>query len=304
MEISNFRAVWALREFGNLTAAGKHLGLSTSTIFSQIRQLEEEIGQKLYEQIGKTLRFTNAGELLTEYAAQIVQMHDTAVVSVQEQGISKRRVVRIGCGSYSSVKFIPNLLRALIVVQPNTDVRVITSDDQALLRDLGLGILDAVFMSLSPSAADLIAEPLWRYEMVLVTPPRSGEGGRNNGSSNFRHLPLILSQPAMVREIGFPQCCPELELESRIIIENTELGSIKQLVKLGLGLTILPNWSVVEEESKGLLTVAHLTKPRFHNYGAVYRQSGYRPKALDDLLAVARQWRDWWPLAASVFDLI
>lgn len=74
MEISQFRALLALKESASLTIAGKRLGLSTSAVFCQIRQLEQEIGTKLYQQIGKKLRLTDTGELLVKDAARIMEI--------------------------------------------------------------------------------------------------------------------------------------------------------------------------------------------------------------------------------------
>jgi DNA-binding transcriptional LysR family regulator len=302
MEISQLRALLALKESASLTIAGKRLGLSTSAIFCQIRQLEQEIGKKLYQQIGKKLRLTDTGELLLRDAGRIVQMHDAAVSYVKDEGNAKRRLVRIGCGPHSSIKIVPYFLRAFLAVHPNTDVRIFTSGDEALLRDLRLGILDAVLLSLPTGDKELIEEPLWSYEMVLVMPPGHRKDKQSATYLDTRQLPFILFRRVVVTDLAFEQFCHDFDLKPNVVIENNEPDSIKQLVKLGLGMTVLPEWSVVDEQRKRLLTTARLKNRCFHNYGVLCRRSGYRPKALDDLLAIARKWRDWWPMAADVYD--
>ena len=205
MEIAQLRALLALKESASLTAAGKHLDLSTSAIFCQIRQLEEEVGRKLYQQIGKKSRLTDTGELLSKYAQRLVTMHDNAVSSIRDEGNIKRKLLRIGCGPYSSVTIVPHLLRAFLSSHPNTDVRVVTSGDIALLRDLRLGILDIVLMSLPTGEADLVEEPLWSYEMVLVAPPGGGRSAERINRLNSKQLPFILFRRAVVTDIAFQQ---------------------------------------------------------------------------------------------------
>ena len=304
MEISQLRALLALKESASLTLAGKRLGQSTSTTFCQIRQLEQEIGKKLYQQIGKKMQLTDAGALLTEDARRIVEMHDAAVSSVQEAGGLKRRFMRIGCGPHSSVTIVPHLLRALLAAHPNTDVRLTTSDDEVLLHDLRIGILDALLLSLPAGDAELIEEPLWSYETVVVMPPGQKRDKKNVNLLNASNLPFIFYRRLTVTDLPFQQFCHDFDLKPNVVIENNQLDSIKRLVRLGLGMSVLPEWSVVDEQRKRLLTVSRLKNRYLHNYGVAFRRSGYRPQALDDFLDVSRKWHEWWPLAGYVHDPI
>ena len=302
MEIAQFRALLALKRSASLTAAGKQLELSTSAIFCQIRQLEEEVGKKLYRQIGRKSRLTDTGELLSNYAQRAVTLHDNAISSIRDVGSVERRLLRIGCGPNSSVAVVPHLLRAFLSEHPNTDVRVVTSGDSSLLRDLQLGILDVVLMSLPAGEADLLEEPLWSYEMVLVAPQGSGTSAECIARLNSRQIPFILFRRAVVTEMAFQQLCDHLDLEPSVVIESDQPDSIKHLVKLGLGMTVLPNWSVLEEKRKRRLSITRLKHGSHHNYGVLSRRTGYRARAVDDLLKVARQWQVWWPLASSVCE--
>lgn len=304
MEISQLRALLALKESASLTIAAKRIEQSTSATFCQIHQLEQEVGKKLYQQIGKKLRLTDAGELIVKDATQIVEMHDAAVSSMKRAGGFDRRLVRIGSGPHSSVSILPHLLQALHVSHPDTDVRLITSDDEVLLHDLRIGVLDALFLSLPVSAAEFVEEPLWSYEAVLVTPPGPGWDRNSIKLLNTGKLPFILYRRVTVTDLPFQQFCQDFDLKPNVVIENNQLDSIKKLVSLGLGISVLPEWSVVDEQRKGLLGVSHLKNRFLRNYGVAFRRSGYRPQALDDLLTVSRQWRQWWPLQDHVHSPI
>jgi DNA-binding transcriptional LysR family regulator len=304
MEIAQFRALLALRDSASLTAAGKRLNLSPSAIFCQIRQLEEEVGGKLYQQIGKKSRLTNTGELLSKYALRMVALHDNTVSSIRDEGSTKRKLLRIGCSPNSSVMIVPHLLRALLARHPNTDVRLVATGDNVLLHDLRLGGLDIVLMSLPTGEADLVEMPLWSYEMVLVAPPGSGRSAERISRLNSKQLPFILFRRAVVTDIAFQQFCDHLKIEPNVVIENDEPDSIKQLVKLGLGMTVLPDWCLIEDKRGSRLNITRLKHGSHHNYGVLYRRTGYRTRAVDDLLKVAHDWRNWWPLAGSVREPI
>ena len=294
------RAILALRELASLAKAGEQLRLSPSAVFCQIRQLEDEFGQKLYERIGNRLQLTGTGELLAQYAAKLIATHDAAISSLKEQSSSRRELLRIGCGPHSSQRVIPHLLRAFMKEHPATDLRLVTSDDQSLLRDVRIGLLDALLMSLPTGDNDLCEEPLWSYEMVLVLPPANSGVFPKPKLADLRQAPFIMYRRAIVIDAAYQQLCRDLGFEMNVVMENDEQDSIKELVKLGLGIAFLPLWSVADERRKGTLRILRAPKPQFHNYGLLFRKADYYPKVLSSLQEVAHRWDEWWPVAKYV----
>ena len=300
MEISQLRAIVALRELASLARAGEQLHLSPSAVFCQIRQLEDEIGQKLYERIGRNLRLTSTGELLAGYAVKIVKGHDTAVAALKERSATRRELLRIGCGPHSSLRVIPHLLRAFVNRYPGTEVRLVTGDDQSLLRETRMGVLDAILMSLPVNDSELREEPLWSYENVFVLPPAKSGLFPRATIDDVKGAPFILYRRAVVIDAAYRRLCQDLKFEPNVVMENDEPDSIKELVKLGFGITLLPLWSVADESRKGALRIVRPPKPQFYNYGLLYRNSDYQPNLLTALRTVAHQWSEWWPLAKHV----
>ena len=112
MEMSQLRAILALKELASFAKAGEHLHRSPPAVFGQIRQLEEEIGQRLYERVGKRLELTDAGRMLADYACTILETHDEALSTLTGSTGGGAGVIRIGCGPHSSLRILPQLLRA------------------------------------------------------------------------------------------------------------------------------------------------------------------------------------------------
>jgi DNA-binding transcriptional LysR family regulator len=297
VEISQLRAILVLRDTASLTAAGKQLGLSASAVFCQIRQLEEEIGAKLYEQVGKKLRLTDRGDLLSRYASRIVEMHDRTVLGSQEN-IATREHISIGCGPLSSVRIVPHLLRALRSEFPTLTARIVTSGDQELVRDLRSGVLDVIMMSVPLGEVSLQEEPLWSYNLVAVKPSPTVSDEVNENSDGS--LPLILFRRPGVIDLAVNSFLMRMDAEPNILIENDNPASIREIVKLGLGAAMLPDWSIVEERKAGEVLVDPAHAGPKYNYGVIYQRSEYRSHALDMFLLVCRKWQKWWPYAAEV----
>lgn len=301
MELSQLRAILALKDLASFARAGGQLHLSPPAVFGQIRQLEDETGGKLYERIGKRLELTESGRLLADYARAILAKHDEALLVLKDRSGPFRGVLRLGCGPHGSQKIVPHLFRAFLSRHPGVELRLTTGEDHALLRDLHSGVLDIVLMSLPAGVPELAEDRLWRYEMVLVLPgEESGVCGAEPSLDEIALQPFILYRRPVVIDDAVRRLCATLGFEPRTVMENDEPDSIKELVKLGLGVSILPMWSVAEDVQSGALRVFHPPVPQFHDYGMLYRNSDYRPRALKELADTAHRWQEWWPMARHV----
>lgn len=297
------RALIALRDFASFPRVAEKVNLSSSAVFYQIRQLEEQLNAKLYERAGKWLRLTPAGRSLSEHAEKIIGMHDAALEALHPNGSAKRELVRIGCGPHGSVAIVPFFLHTFIRQEPRAEFRMISGDDNSLLEDLRWGFLDAVFMSLPGHPNDLggIEQyPLWSYEFVLVLPPLSSGLYRSSTFPDLRRAPFILYRRPIVIDSAYRQLTIDLQFQPNVVMENDEPDSIKELVRLGLGISFLAYWQVADDVRKGALRILRMPQPRLYNYGVLYRRSAYEARVLSRFLKVAARWRQWWPLAKHV----
>ena len=95
MELSQLRALIAIAEVGNFGKAGLRLHLSPPAVFDQVRRLESELGEKVYERAGRKLALTDAGRLIIDYARRILQEHDSALIALKELGGLERGSLRL-----------------------------------------------------------------------------------------------------------------------------------------------------------------------------------------------------------------
>jgi DNA-binding transcriptional LysR family regulator len=300
MDISALRALVALREHSSFARVSEQVNLSASAVFCQIRQLEDQLGQKLYERRSRLLQLTETGALLANFADKILYMHDSALDAHKSSGASMRELIRLGCGPAGSVEIVPYLLRALVRQSPKVEIRMTSADDNTLLSDLRSGILDVLLMSLPAEAPELEMKHLWTYEVVLVFPPQQSGRFTNPQIQDLRKTPFILYRRPVLLDEAYQRMCLDLGFEPNVITENDEPESIKEMVKIGLGVSFLPLWQVAEEAEQGTLRILHLPKPQFYKYGLLYRKSVLQPKALLGLITVAQHWKRWWPLSNHV----
>lgn len=305
MELAHSRALIAIGELASFSKAGERLHLSPPAVFAQIQLLERELGEKLYERTGRKLVLTPAGRLMIEYCRRLTRVHDEALGAVRELGGIHRGSLCLGCGPHISVSLVPHLLRVFMRNHSNVELRLVTGSDDMLFTELRAGRLDVIFMNLPVEEEELVQDPLWRYELVFVVPPHDEIAGHRNAT--IRELaghPFILYQRARVIETAIRQFCISVGFEPQVLMQNDQADSIKELIKLGMGIALLPLWSVSEDAQRGTLAIVRLGDQRlFSTTGLLYRRSRVLPPALQGMLDVAHQWKTWLPRPQDVLAL-
>lgn len=302
MQFDQLRAMLALADFSNLSRAAERLHLSPPALFNQIRQLEEELGGRLYERVGRSLELTDKGRLLVKHAKLILEARSQAL---EELGAdSGRNVLRLGSGSYSSVHIVPFLLRAVLDECSNVDIRLAVGDDSALIRDLHSGVLDVAFIRTGLNDDGLVEWPLWRYEMVFVLPPPSyQEWDIEEQIGCLKDKPFILLKRPQVIDKAIDALCLANGFSPRAIMEHSDPGCILELIKLGIGYSILPLWIAGTSWKRDELQILRAGSAAIQIHGLVTRRSPKAPKILTDVCRIAKRWQEWLPLAEFVQEL-
>ena len=200
---------------------------------------------------------------------------------------------------------MPHLLRAYVSQYPNVELRLITGNDHMLFEDLRAGKVDLILMNLPVEESDLVQEPLWRYEMVFIVPPNDSVAdlGMVSGAE-LSSRPFILYQRSVVIESAIRQFCVAVGFEPKVVMQNDQADSIKELVKLGLGISLLPLWSVSDDVRRGSLRILRLhNRQLFTTTGLLYRKTSHLPMPVKALLEVAHQWKSWFPRAEDVLPI-
>ena len=172
MELRHLRYFVALAEEGSFTRAARRTHVTQSTLSHQIRQIEDELGTRLFDRIGKRVVITTAGEALLETATRALREVDEGVRRVRAGPDPLTGTLRIGATHTFNIKLNPDCLAAFLEAHPSVSVTVrelFATDVAGLVEagDLDLGI------TYDPQRRDrLDFEPLYIEEMVLAVAAR------------------------------------------------------------------------------------------------------------------------------------
>jgi DNA-binding transcriptional LysR family regulator len=263
---------------GSFLAAARKLGLTQPAVSLRIRELEQAVGLRLIERVGRRAEATAAGATLLGFVKEIDRTLDEALRSLSLHSTSVTGRVRLGTGATACIYLLPPVLRALKSRYPGIEIAVRTGNSGEILEALADNELDVAVVTLPAPGRSFEVKLLIEDEMVAIFPADDAPVDRLTPSF-FARLPVILLyEPAgNSRRVidrwftaGGELAKPGMELG------NVE--AIKKMVAAGLGSGIIPRLALGEGDEE--LKVRSLT-PRLHRrIGLVLRRDKVPDKPL------------------------
>jgi len=276
----------------SFTRASQHLYVAQSAISRKIKLLEEELGEPIFKRVNKKIYITPAGETLLRYARRIFQDMRNAKLEISEIAHLERGQLRLGAGMLACTYILPPVLEKFKALHPRIDLEVITAPTDILLSKLSDNLIELGVFTLPIKHSDLKVVPLITEEMVVVTSPKHPVLSKESkiSAKELQNYPLILfPKGARTRDVldGFFR---DVGIAPRIVMEAENVALIKPLVKIDLGISVIPLRSVSEELQRGEL---HCLKIRDYKLvrkvGLVYHKSEFVPKMLAELIRLFKE---------------
>lgn len=269
----------------SFTRASEQLHLTQPAVSMQVKQLEETVGLPLFEQVGKQIYLTEAGEEMQRYAGAVLSILEEADQVFDEMKGMERGRLRIAVASTANY-FVPRLLAAFCRRYPRVKVCLDVTNRERLLEALSDNETDLVIMGKPPQKMDLVAEIFMDNPLVAIAPPSHPLAGK-------KHIPLerLQEETFLIREkgSGTRSATERFFVEHGLSLSSTmEMSSseaIKQGVEAGLGLGLLSLHTLEMELTLKRLVVLDVSGlPIMRNWYIMHR-SGKR------LSAVAQQFK-------------
>jgi LysR family cyn operon transcriptional activator len=237
MELRHLRYFVALADCLSFTRAAERVHVTQSTLSHQIRQLEEEIGQPLFERIGRRVVTTEAGALLLGFATRALREVDDGIAMLQPGAGGLTGQVRVGATHTFNIALIPECVALFLDRHPTVQVRVEELAADAIGERLAAGALDLgiAYRPAAPSA--LRFEPLFHEEMVLVVSERHPFGSRKRiRMVELHQQPLVLLPSYFATRTLLDECFRSCGAEPVVVAEmSTILPMLGLVLRMPVG---------------------------------------------------------------------
>ena len=255
MEIRQLRAFVAIAESGTFTAGALRVHVTQAAISMQIRQLETEIGAKVFVRAPRHVILTEAGEQLLRRARHILREHDAALDEIAELAGAERGRLRIGSASAMVLsEQLPTILKELRKQHPAAEISVNSGTSEVLVDQILGGEIDVAFVSLPVDVRGIKTERLSQDQLVAIASPRHKLAKQRTISAyTLAGERLILGERGGNTRRLIDQFFAQAGTSLHVAMELSRQQAIKRMVEEDMGVGIVPLQSVKEEVEKGRL---------------------------------------------------
>jgi DNA-binding transcriptional LysR family regulator len=273
-------------DLGSFTAAADKVGLTQPAVSLQLKLLEQRLGVRLIERVGRRARPTVAGLDLLTYARRMIKESIAAEEAMTPHRGGSIGRVRIGSGATASIHLLPLAIAKAMKRMPGLEITVRIGNVAEILRDLEANLLDLAVVALPAHGRPFEIEPFYEEEMLAVAHRDSDMPTNGPDAAFLCEKPLLLYEGGNTR-----RCIDDWMMASGLQAKPTmEFGSvevIKELVAAGLGWSILPELALKRNRAN-FLTTSSVRPTLKRQLGMVVRRDKHLTRGLRTMMQSLR----------------
>ena len=287
LDLRHLRRAAAVADAGGQTRAARRLNLTQSALSHQLRELETRVGAPLFIRASRRMVLTPVGERVLASARRVLHEVESLERDLAAQSVNgDAGVVRLATECYTCYHWLPGVLTAFRKEWPRVEVRIIAEATADPVRALFDGALDLAIVAGDVDERRLGCTSLFEDEQVVVVAPDHPLAARPFVTPEdlaTEHLILYTthsSENSVMREVLRPA-----GVEPRHLTRVQLTEAIVELVKAGLGVSVLARWAIAPQLRDGSLVGVPLTSLGFHRrWWAVTRPHDAAPAYQRSLL--------------------
>jgi DNA-binding transcriptional LysR family regulator len=256
-----------------------------------MRQLERDLGSKLFEQLGKKISLTEAGQLLVPYATRIITAMSDARHAIDELQGLERGLLRIGASTTPGMYLIPRTLAHFKERYPKIDVHLAVKDTRQIEDGVIRNEFDFGFVGGHLAGDEVDVLPWMTDHLVLVVPSNHLLARKKSVKvADLRKERFILREPGSATRAAVVDHLQKADLEVETVMEMENPESVKKAVQSGLGIAFISKFAVEAElKAKTLVAVGVRDLDINRELKIVYRKDKHLGRAAQAFIEMARK---------------
>jgi len=290
MDFDQLNTFVEVAKLGSFSRAAEKVLRSQPAVSAQIRQLEQEYGHRLFDRTAKSVRLTPAGEVILEYARQLLALRGNSLRAVAERNGVPVGTLSIGANEGTFLYVLPKVFAKYHKMFPKIRISVYRNFTHKVIEKVEDGALDLGIVTLPVKSPSLTVVPLFKDRVLLMV--GSGSPLFNKRSVTMEELaqqPLIIPKTGSTRKLIEKNLRPYRE-NLNITMELTSLTMIKRFVTAGFGVSLISSTFARENVRRGdvkLLKIEGLEISR--ELGLIFQKHRSLPSSASMFAELARK---------------
>jgi len=245
MELHQLRYFCAVAEAGSFSRAAEQSHVSQPSLSQQIMKLEDELGTRLFDRLGRSVRLTETGQTFLPRARAVLRELEAARGDVAEQKDSVGGSVTIGVIPTVAPYFLPQRLMGFSRKFPQVRLTVVEEITPVLLDHVRASKADLAILALPIRGHEFETFPLLAERLFAALPPGHKLAKRRTLSlKDLRAQPFLLLRDGHCFRDTAVAACDRARLHPQIVFESGQFSSLLSMVEAGMGVSIVPEMAI------------------------------------------------------------
>jgi LysR family transcriptional regulator, hydrogen peroxide-inducible genes activator len=245
MEFHQLRYVCAIAETGSFSRAAERCRVAQPSLSQQVLKLEEDLGAKLFDRLGRSIRLTEAGRAFLPHARSILSQMETARSSVADKCADVSGSVAVGVIPTIAPYLMPRYTTTFAKKYPEAKLRIVEETTPVLVESLRDLSIDLAILALPLRHKDLELFPLHTEPLFAVLPkdhPRVS--AESLALKDLRGESFVMLRDGhCFRDLSLA-ACTHARVTPRIAFESGQFSSLFGMVAAGVGISLVPEMAI------------------------------------------------------------
>jgi DNA-binding transcriptional LysR family regulator len=293
MDMKHLETFCKVAELESFSRAGEAVYLTQPTVSGHIASLEQSVGLKLFDRLGRRVVLTNGGRIFYRYAKEILKLRDDARNAIYEYSHIVKGRITIGGSTIPGEYFLPRVMGGFQHEVPGITISLVIADSQEIIDLLLAGEIEVGVVGMKFDGKRVNASALFQDRVIIIAHPEHVLASQGEISwEELRRTPLLIRERGSGTRQAFERYLQGAGYrldDFHIIGEVGSTTAVKEGVKGGIGLGIISDLAVQEEIEGG-----RIQEVRVRGQGVLKR----------DFFAVVPKGRDLSPPAQRFLDFL
>ena len=291
MDVRDLEVFLSVAKHLNYTRAGEEVNLSQPSVSVRIRQLENALGVKLFEQLGKKVALTEAGQMLVPHARRVIAAIEDAKQSIDELQGLEHGSLRIGASTTPGMYLIPKTVAHFKERYPRIEIHLGIRDTQQIEAGVISNEFDFGFVGGHLAGDEVAVVPWVTDDLILVVAPKHPLAQKKTVNVNdLQREAFILRERGSATRAAIISHLQKSDLRVEPIMEMENPESVKKGVQSGLGIAFISRFAAEAElKAKSLVAVRVRGLDIRRELKIVYRKDKHLTRAAQAFIEMARE---------------
>jgi len=290
MQIESLKVFCDLAETQSFTKAAQINGVTQSAVSQQISALERVFKSLLIERSKKMFRLTREGEVLYDYAKQILQSYSSLDNRLQELKDVISGTIRVATIYSIGLHDLPPYVQKFMQSYPTVNVHIEYRQARQVYEDVLSNIVDLGLIAYPVKDSKLEVVPLRKEPLVLIChPDHAFTKQKTIKLTSLSGQKIISFEPDTPTRKALDKILKEHRVEVQHAMEFDNVETVKRAVEIDAGISIVPQGSVTQELQKQTLACVEIEDGQFYRpTAAIYKKNRVLSPAMKQFLTVLK----------------